>query len=102
MTLGAARDRDTQLEEMHGDLYQNQIQRSQVWNLSDRFTYWFGNRTRILRKRYYPENIIHGIFYCELTERQFNIHAIIIRDVYENYLPFILECFNSIICHEQI
>jgi len=73
--------------------------KERVWLNSHEFTYFFGNRTKIMRKRYYPENLIHGIFYCELTERQFNMHAIIIRDVYENYLPFILECFNSIVCH---
>jgi len=42
MTLGAARDRDTQLEELQGPAYQANVRRNQKWSAADRFTYWFG------------------------------------------------------------
>jgi len=41
MTIGAAHDRDTQLEELQGQVYQAREQRSQSWGTADRFTYWF-------------------------------------------------------------
>jgi hypothetical protein len=69
------------------------------WLNTHEFTYWFGNRTKIIRKRYYPENAIHGVFYCEISERQFNMHSAIIRNHYEGFKPYILECYNSIVCH---
>ncbi|TFF90768.1 MAG: hypothetical protein EU548_01320 [Promethearchaeota archaeon] len=69
------------------------------WINSHEFTYWFGNRTKMVRKRYYPENIIHGVFYCDMTERQFNISAYVIRKHYDGFKPYILEGFNSIVCH---
>ncbi len=75
------------------------IKKELVWLHTHEFTYWFGNRTKIIRKRHYPENNIHGVFYCELTERQFNMHSVIIGDHYTGFKPYILECYNSIICH---
>ena len=74
-------------------------EKERTWLMSHEFTYWFGNRNKMVRKRYYQENIIHGVFYCDMTERQIDISAYIIRPHYEGFKPFILECFNSIICH---
>ena len=73
--------------------------KEQVWLHTHEFTYWSGGRSKMIRKRYYPENNLHGVFYCELTERQFNMHSVIIRDHYEGFKPYILESFKSIICH---
>ena len=70
------------------------------WLNTHEFTYWSGGRNKIVRKRYYPENHIHGTFYCEFTERQFELHTVVIREHYEGYKPFILEAYNSLICHE--
>ena len=56
--------------------------------------------TKIVRKRYYPENHIHCTFYCEFTERQFELHTVVIREHYEGYKPFILDAYTSLICHE--
>ncbi|TFG08253.1 MAG: hypothetical protein EU539_02930 [Promethearchaeota archaeon] len=69
------------------------------WLNSHEFTYWFGHRTKMIRKRYYPENHVHGLFYCELTNRLFEMHSIIIRDHYEGFKPYILAAFNSVVCH---
>jgi len=73
--------------------------KEQVWIRSHEFTFWYGNRTKMVRKRYYPENVIYGIFYCELTERLFNFHTTIIKKHFEGFKPYIIEAYNSIICH---
>jgi hypothetical protein len=69
------------------------------WINTHEFTCWYGGRTKMIHKRYYPENHIHGLFYCELTERLFEIHSIVIRDRYEGFKPYLLEASNSVICH---
>lgn len=75
-------------------------EKNRIWVRSHEFTYWFGHRTKMIRKRVYPENSIHAVFYCEISERQFDIHATIIRKHYDGFKPYILEAFNSMICHE--
>ena len=75
------------------------IKKERDWLNSHEFSYWFGKRTKMVRKRYYPENFIHGIFYCDMTLRQISMTAEIIREHYEGFKPYILECYNSIICH---
>ncbi len=70
-----------------------------AWLNSHEITFWFGNRTKMIRKRYYQENHIHGLFYCELSSRQFDIHSVIIRNHYEGFKPYLLEAYNSINCH---
>ena len=75
------------------------IKKERDWLNSHEFSYWFGKRTKMVRKRYYPENFIHGIFYCDMTLRQFSMTSEIIREHYEGFKPFILEAFNSINCH---
>ncbi len=69
------------------------------WLNSHEFEIWYGRRSKLVRKRYYPENAIHGIFYCDMTERLFNIHATIIRDHYDGFKSFILKSYSSLICH---
>jgi len=69
------------------------------WLLSHEFTYWYGRRTKMIRKRFYPEKSIHGIFYCDITERLINIHTAIIDKFYENFKPFITNAYASIVCH---
>jgi hypothetical protein len=73
--------------------------KEQIWMRSHEFTYWFGKRTKMIRKRYYPEQIMHGVFYCEIKNRQYNINARVIKRHYEAFKPYILEAFKSIICH---
>ena len=70
------------------------------WLLSHEFTFWFGQRRKMLRKRYYIEKTIHGIFYCEVSERLINIHTSIIESMYEKFRPNLLKTFNSIECHQ--
>ncbi|MHA2393287.1 MAG: hypothetical protein ACXAEX_15205 [Promethearchaeota archaeon] len=69
------------------------------WLMSHEFTFWFGRRRKMIRKRYYIEKVIHGIFYCEITERLFNLHTSIIESAYEQFEPYIIKSFKSIECH---
>lgn len=69
------------------------------WLMSHEFTFWFGQRRKMIKKRYYVEKVVHGIFYCEITERLFSIHTSIIESTYENYKPYIIKSYNSVECH---
>jgi len=69
------------------------------WLMSHEFTLWFGQRRKMIRKRYYVEKVVHGIFYCEITERLFSIHTSIIESMYENYKPYVIKSYNSVECH---
>ncbi len=69
------------------------------WLMSHEITFWYGHRNKMIRKRYYHEKVIHCIFYCDITERLFNIHASVIDDKYEDFKPYILNSYNSIVCH---
>ena len=75
-------------------------QRDNNWLLSHEFVSWFGQRTKMMRKRYYREKCIHGIFYCDITQRLINVHVNIIDKFYENFKPFIVKSLTTIICHE--
>jgi hypothetical protein len=70
-----------------------------TWLLSHEFSYWYGRRNKMIRKRFYPEKSIHGIFYCDISERLINIHTAIIDKFYENFKPFIVNSYKSIVCH---
>ena len=76
------------------------VQKENTWLLSHEFVSWFGQRTKMMRKRYYREKCIHGIFYCDITERLINIHINIIDKFYENFKPFIVKSITTFICHE--
>ena len=69
------------------------------WLLSHEFTTWFGKRSKMIQKRFYSEKSIHGIFYCDISQRIINIHTAIIDKYYENFKPFILKAYSSVICH---
>jgi len=69
------------------------------WLMSHEFTFWFGQRRKMIRKRYYVEKVVHGIFYCEISERLFSIHTSIIESMYENYKSYVIKSYNSIECH---
>jgi len=74
-------------------------EKNRDWLMSHEITFWVGHRNKMIRKRLYHENGIHCVFYCDITERLFNIHTVVIGDKYENYKPYILKSYNSIICH---
>ncbi|MFO7795725.1 MAG: hypothetical protein ACQERB_03125 [Promethearchaeati archaeon] len=69
------------------------------WVRSHEFTFWYGNRSKMIRKRYYAENAVHGIFYCDISERLFSLHTNVIAELYENFRPYVIESYKSIICH---
>ncbi|MFX0139474.1 MAG: hypothetical protein ACFFDN_37885 [Candidatus Hodarchaeota archaeon] len=74
-------------------------EKNRDWLLSHEITFWFGHRNKMIRKWYYTEKAIHCIFYCDITERLFNIHTSVIEDKYEEFKPYILNSYNSIVCH---
>jgi hypothetical protein len=74
--------------------------KEQVWLRSHELTIWYGNRTKMMRKRFYREASIHGVFFCDVTERLFNIHTAIILEHYKGFKTFILDAYNSIECHQ--
>jgi hypothetical protein len=76
------------------------IKKESTWLLSHEFVSWFGQRTKMMRKRYYRENCIHGIFYCDITERLINFHYNVIDKHYENFKSFIVKSLTTIVCHE--
>ena len=69
------------------------------WLMSHEIVFWYGHRNKMIRKRFYNEKAIHCIFYCDQTERIFNIHTSMIADFYEKFKPYILKSYNSLICH---
>jgi len=69
------------------------------WLMSHEIVFWYGHRNKMIRKRFYTERAIHCIFYCDVSERLFNIHTNMLAEFYENFKPFILKSYNSIICH---
>ena len=76
------------------------IKKESDWLLSHEFVTWFGQRTKMMRKRYYREKCIHGIFYCDVSERLINIHVNVIDKHYDNFKPFIIKSLSTFICHE--
>jgi hypothetical protein len=69
------------------------------WHLSHEMTYWLGNRQQLLRKRHYPSNIIHAIMFCELSQRLFEVHAVVYSNFYAKYEKILLEMIFSLQCH---
>ncbi len=69
------------------------------WLRSHEYIFWTGHRKKMIRKRFYVEKVIHGIFYCDVSERLFNIHTSIIEAKYENFKPYVLKSYSTFICH---
>jgi hypothetical protein len=70
------------------------------WLLSHEMTYWFGTRQQFKFKRYYPTNLIHGVVYCDVTERLYEFHAVCTANNYAKYEQPFLEMMFSLACHE--
>jgi hypothetical protein len=74
-------------------------EKNRDWLLSHEITFWYGHRNKMIRKRFYHERGIHCIFYCDMTERLFNIHTSMIGEKFDNFKPYILKSYNSVVCH---
>ncbi len=75
------------------------INKENTWVRSHEFTFWFGNRRKRINRNYYEEQAIHGLFYCDMSERFFSLHSTIIEQLYQNFKPYIIECYKSVKCH---
>ncbi|MFX1311490.1 MAG: hypothetical protein ACFFHD_02615 [Promethearchaeota archaeon] len=69
------------------------------WLMSHEIVFWYGHRNKMIRKRFYTERAIHCVFYCDISEKIYNCHTSIIESMYENYKPYVLKAYRSIICH---
>jgi len=69
------------------------------WHLSHEMTYWLGRKQKMERGRYYQTSVIHGIVFCELTNRLFEVHAEVFAKYYENYKPLIMQVLETLQCH---
>jgi hypothetical protein len=76
------------------------INKKTEWIRSHEMTFWFGTRRQIIKKRFYPSNIIHSIMMCESTDRVFELHAIIISALFPNYENLVIDAIKSINCHD--
>ncbi len=73
--------------------------KEQSWIRSHEFTLLYGNRMKMVGRKFYPEDSIHGVFYCDISNRIFNIHTAVIKDHYEGFKSYILDAYNTFICH---
>ena len=69
------------------------------WNNSHNYTLWYGTRRKLIKTSYFEELSIHGIFYCDITQRVIELYAGVLKDNYEGFEPYILDSFKSVICH---
>lgn len=60
---------------------------------------WFGRRTKMQQKHMYAIGIIHGLFYCDVSQRYFEIHGETMFQYKDNYNTLIEAAFKSIQCH---
>jgi len=103
-------ERKKRTESFHAKEVQNSIDmynsievvvtsKEQIWVRSHECTIWYGTRTKMIRKHFYREGVIHAVIYCDVSERQFNIHTGIVAEHYKGFKPFIVDAYNAIICH---
>ncbi|MFX1273446.1 MAG: hypothetical protein ACFFBP_16570 [Promethearchaeota archaeon] len=69
------------------------------WINSHNYTIWYGHRRKLIKTSYYEELSIHGIFYCDQSNKIYDLNAGVIKEHYEGFEPYILDAFNSIVCH---
>ncbi len=84
---------------MYGEIEVFASKKENKWHLSHEMTVWWGNRQQVKHRRFYPSKIIHGIVFCELTHRLFEIHAICLGNVFTKYEKAIMDIMDSLQCH---
>ena len=71
------------------------------WSHSHELTLWYGSRNQILKKRFFSSKITHGIMFCELTSRIFEMHGIFLGQKRKLYEQAIMDAIDSFYCHES-
>lgn len=84
---------------MFGEIEVIATKKENKWHLSHEMTIWWGNRQQVKHRRFYGSKIMHGIIFCELTHRLFEIHAICIGNVFPAYEKTILDIMDTLQCH---
>ncbi len=73
--------------------------KERLWHLSHEMIIWYGSKQQMSRQRYFVSKVIHATFFCELTQRLFQIHAKCLANAYDYYKGPIIEFIKSIQCH---
>jgi hypothetical protein len=84
---------------MYGSINVIASKKENRWHLAHEITIWWGNRQQVMRKRFYASKIVHGIFFCEHTQRVFEIHAVSLGSHFHIYERFFMEIIESLQCH---
>ncbi len=70
-----------------------------TWMRSHEFTFWYGSRRKRIGRSFYVERAIHGIFYCDQSQRLFSLHTGIIEKLYDNFEPYVKDAYLNVHCH---
>ncbi|GAB4331911.1 MAG: hypothetical protein Kow0069_39440 [Promethearchaeota archaeon] len=68
------------------------------WLNHHEFSMWFGSRRKFLHKRLYGISYVHGLFFCDQTQRYFQLQARIYAPAFESYKPHLVATIKSIRC----
>jgi len=77
----------------------NVERRDSGWLNQHEYAIWYGRRSKFQQKRMYQIGVLHALFYCDTTQRFFEIHGETTLQFRDNYNPFIETAFNSLQCH---
>ncbi|HMF33860.1 MAG TPA: hypothetical protein VKK79_20710 [Candidatus Lokiarchaeia archaeon] len=77
----------------------NVERRESAWINRHECEIWYGRRTKMQQKRVYQTGIIHALFYCDTSQRFFEVHGETTFQFRDNYNNLITSAFNSIQCH---
>jgi hypothetical protein len=94
----------------HGRAVQNSIKewsavevnverRGSGWINGHEYAIWYGRRNKFQQKRMYQIGVVHALFYCDVTQRLFEVHGETTLQFRDNYNPLIEAAFNSLQCH---
>lgn len=85
---------------MHNAIQVTVENKEDNWLNSHEITIWTGTRQKFISKRLYTIKYLHGLFFCDATNRFFNIQARIYGPVFDSYRPFLKDAITSIVCHQ--
>jgi len=77
----------------------NVERRTSGWINHHEYGMWYGRRTKFQQKRMYQIGVIHALFYCDVTQRLFDVHGETTLQFQDNYNPLIEMAFYSLQCH---
>lgn len=85
--------------DMYSGINVNVMKKKNDWLNSHNYTIWHGHRRKLIKTTYYEELSIHGIFYCDKSFKLYNLNCGVIKEHFEGFEQYILDAFNSMVCH---